>query len=149
MLGLIAVALTGSTAATDSQLPLNKLVSIVEPYLDCRAETDRKIIALQQKLRAKSAESAAFDLYSDASYQELNQADLQARQSCDLQKYVALMSAAWGNSKAYGEWQRNKLAEFFIDDVVRAQWTALSFRTETYEFPKPIVNGIVESNAQN
>ena len=150
MLGLIALALTGSTAATDAQLPLSQLVALVEPYVHCRAETDRKITALQQKLRTKSAESASFDLYSDASYQELNKLDLQARQSCDLPKYVASMSAAWGKSKIYDEWQRGKLAEFFIDDVVRAHWSALSFQNGTYQFPVPRVTyGTEKPDAQN
>lgn len=149
MLEFLTLALIGASSNAETP-PLYKLVEIVEPYVACRVETDRKIVVLQQQLRSKRQASEAYDVYADPTYHELNAANSKAEQSCDLPKYTALIANAWGKSASYDEWQSRTQAELFIQDIVQAQWSALSFQTGTYQFPVPRVTyGTEKPDAQN
>ena len=149
MLEFLTLALLGASPSAKAP-PLYKLVEVVEPYMACRSETDRKIVTLQQQLRSKGQASEAYDVYTDPTYHELNEANSQAEQRCDLPKYVALVANAWGKSASYDEWQSRKQAELFISDVVQAQLRTLSFQTGTYQFPVPrVTHGTEKPDAQN
>lgn len=149
MLGLLALGLATAPSAGETQIALGRSVVVVEPYVACRSGVDRQIVALQQQLRAKSASQASYDVYSDPIYRELNDLDSKAQQDCDQPKYVALVRSVWGDSKSYDDFQKNKLAEFFVDDLVRAQWSLLNYQTGVYQFPKPALVAPAPNGTKN
>jgi hypothetical protein len=72
----------------------------------------------------------------------LKELNFHAEDSCNLPKYAAAVATAWGKSDSYDEWQSRKQAEFFIRDVIQAQWSMLSFQTGTYRFPLPVITAL-------
>jgi hypothetical protein len=46
MVGFLSLALVGASSSVGSP-SLMKLVEIIEPYVACRADSDRKIVGLQ------------------------------------------------------------------------------------------------------
>ena len=121
------------------------LATLTKPYVECRREADEKIVALQQQIQTRQREKVNYDVYSDPTYQLLNDIVLRAESDCDLHKYVSLVAGAVTMSGSYNDFQKQKMAEFLIQDIVKLQWTVLNAKSGTYKFPEITVADEVES----
>ncbi|MCW2388259.1 hypothetical protein M2333_001305 [Sphingobium sp. B11D3B] len=112
------------------------LMILTKPYVDCRSTADQNIIALQQKIQSKIYEDGNYDRYVDPDYHDLNEEISKAEKVCDLPRFISLVRNAISFSASYDDYQKQKLAEFVIRDIMQLQWTFLNARSGTYNFPK-------------
>ena len=131
---MLAFLFTASAAAS-APTTLVDVVAITKPYVDCRRAADQKIIVLQQKIQARRRDEPNYNYYSDPDYTEIQEAVLKAEKDCNLQKYVAVVKNKISLSNLYDDFQKQKMTEFLIDDVIKLQWTFLNAQSGTYRFP--------------
>ena len=130
-----ALMLVSSSAAITPTTPV-EIVKLTEPYVECRRDADQKIVLLQQKIQDSQRKNVNYDVYSDPTYRELNDAVLKAEEHCNLPRYISLVKNAFSMSVSYNDFQKEKLAGFLIQDVIKLQWTFLSAQLGTYKFPE-------------
>ncbi|MBO9581792.1 MAG: hypothetical protein J7498_12955 [Sphingobium sp.] len=143
---IITLFLASSLSSTSAS-SLEKVMEKVQPYLQCRLDRDKRIVALQQQLRDKiadgdlgSSEEAANYYGSSPLSKEIIDLDNEAEMSCNLKKYVGLIVNEIGEGGyAYDDQQKKHLVESIIYAFVRSQQQYLNYKTGAYRFPLPIV----------
>ena len=130
-----ALMFVSSSAAIAPITPV-EIVKLTEPYVECRRDADQKVVLLQQQIQDRRRENANYDVYSDTTYRELNDIVLRAEEHCNLPRYISLVKNAVSMPVSYNDFQKEKLAEFLIQDVIKLQWTFLNAQLGTYRFPE-------------
>lgn len=140
---MLAFIFTVSAVPTEAPTLIDLMI-LAKPYVDCRRTADQKIVVLQQKIQTKKYDNSNYDQYADPDYRNLNEEVLKAENTCDLPRYVSLVKSAIAISVSYDEFQKNKLSEFLIEDIIKLQWTFLTARSGTYSFPKITLDPALE-----